>query len=828
MSGLAQALRALRRDLHAREPRILGAALAVAVAALSAVGFFVDRVEQSVEQRATALLAADLVLESSRPIPDLFSVQAERRGLSTTTTVSFPTVVVSEDRTELVSVKAVGDGYPLRGEVRIAEEPFGAGSIALRPPEPGTVWLDPRLFTQLDVASGDRLPVGNVDLEVAAALTYEPDRAGALFQLAPRLMLHRTDLAATGLIGDDSRVTHALLIAGGVDAVGDFRAWAEDRDNPDIELRGVSDARPEMRATLERATAFLGLAAMMAVLLAGAAIAIAVHAFSAREADVSALMRCFGARQRTVIGGLLCRLFAIGVGASVLGLGLGWLAQAGLVALVGEWFDEALPPAGPEPAVAALIAGMIILIGFGLVPALRIRRLAVLHVLRRDEGLPEPSALAMVLLALTAAGGLLVYQAGNLRLGMIVIGGTLGMLVALAATAWLLVRLAGRLRGHGLSPWRFGLAGIARRARTSTVQTVGFGLGLLALLLLAVVRVDILDAWEAQIPENAPNQFMINIQADDVERVRRRLEAADLDTGEFFPVIRGRLIAINDREVRPDDYTVDRTRRLVDREFNLSWVESLPKGNEIVSGRWWNGSGDRHEWSVEADIAQRLNIEPGDSLRFRVAGDEVEGRVANLRSVNWESFRPNFFVLSSPSLLGEHGATWMTAYRRPSGSAGAVVDIARDFPSVTVLDVEALIAQVRDVIEQGTRAVEYVFLFTLVAGLMVLVAAVNASREERRAEIALLRTLGAPRARIRRHLIAEFGSLGIMAGGIAAVGAAVTGWAISTHVLELPYRFNPLLILIGVSGGATGIALAGLWTTRRLVSEPPLAVLRGS
>lgn len=826
MNPATHGLRALRRDLHAREPRILAAALAIAVAALSAVGFFVDRIERGMEQRATTLLAADLLLESAQEIPSAYHVAASNTGLATTTTVSFPTVIVSDDRTELVSAKAVGEDYPLRGEAGIAAEPTGTGRATPGPPTPGSIWLDPRLFTQLDVRVGDRLPVGATDLDIAAALTHEPDRAGALFQLAPRLMLHIDDLAASELITGNSRVTHALLVAGDAEAVAAYRAWVEEQGEVGIEVSGVSDARPEVRATLDRATAFLGLAAMMAVLLAGAAIAIAVHAFSAREADVSALMRCFGARQRTVVGGLLLRLFVFGLIACLVGLGLGWLGQAGLVALVGDWFDEGLPPAGMGPAIAGVVAGLVTLIGFGLVPALRIRRVSVLRVLRRDQGVPEPSAMLAAVLAVATVGGMLLYQAGDLQLGGFVLGGTVTILVLLAAAAWMLVRGVGRLRGHGLSPWRFGLASIARRGRTSTVQIVGFGLGLLALLLLAVVRVDILDAWEAQIPADAPDQFMVNIQGDEVEPLRQRLEAAGATTGRFYPLIRGRLIGINERRVTPDDYREERARRLVDREFNLSWVEQVPSGNEVVAGSWWTPGEEGATWSVETDVADRLGIELGDELTFRIGGEEAAGRVTNLRSVNWESFQPNFFVLSNPSLLRSYSGSWMTAYQAPAEDRGAVADIARDFPGVTVLDVTALLEQIRGIIDQGTRAIEYVFLFALVAGVTVLVAAVNASREERRSEIALLRTLGASRARIRRHLIAEFGSLGGLAGGIAAGGAAVTGWAISTRVLDLPYVFNPWLLALGVGGGALVIAAAGLVTTRNLVEERPIAVLR--
>lgn len=828
MKALRYTLRALPRDLATREARILAFALATAVAAVTAVGFFTDRVERAMEREASTLLAADLVLESSQPLPDAWRERAADQGLQTVHTVTFPSVLVTDDATELVSVKAVERGYPLRGQIRLADHPRGEAVRVATGPSEGGMWLDPRLFTLLGLSTGEYLPLGDVELAVEAALVHEPDRAGALFQLAPRVMIGLDDLPATGLVSDGSRVEHRLLVAGDEAAVTAFTTWVEARLDEGITLRDVRDARPEMRDTLDRAAAFLGLAAMMAVLLAGAAIAIAVHTFSGREADTCALLRSFGARQHVVITALLARLLLIGAGASLAGVAIGVLAQLGLGTLVGAWFYEALPAPTPRPAITGLLTGLVTLLGFGLVPALRIRRVPVIRVLRRGEAPPEPSALALALLATAAVAVLVFSQAGDTRLGLSVLGGMLGILVLLTVVAWLLVRMVARLRGTGMSPWRFGLANLARRARSSTVQTVGFGLGMLALLLLAVVRVDVLDAWQREIPPDAPNQFMVNIQERDIDSVRTQLQAAGIETSTFYPVIRGRLVRINDDRIRPDDYPPGRTRRLVDREFNMTWTDEPPRGNRIAAGRWWNGKAERSgEWSVEKDIAERLDIGIGDRLVFRVAGEEVAGRVTSLREVDWETFEPNFFVISDPGLLGGQGASWMTAYRVPEGVDDGLGRVVRAHPGITILDVDAIIRQVREVIDRGARAVEYVFLFTLLAGLAVLAAAIGASRDERRAEIALLRTLGARRRRIRIAVIAEFGTLGALAGGIAALGAAATGWAISTQVLELPWHFNPWLLVAGVGGGGAGIALAGLVASRALIREPPLSVLRG-
>jgi len=828
VKALRFALRALPRDLRAREMRVLAAALVVAVAALTAVGFFTDRVDRALGQRATSLLGADLVVAADAPLANRWRARAGELGLRTAGYVTFPSVVVADGRTELVSVKAVGSGYPLRGSVRLSDAPFGAGEAATAIPDRGRLWLDPRLFARLGVAVGDALPLGEADLTVAASLAHEPDRGGALFQLAPRIMINRADLPATGLITPASRVSHHLLVAGPEAAVAAFRNWAAERAGEGIELQGVRDARPEMRAALDRAGTFLGLAAVMAVMLAGAAVAVAVNAFSAREADTAALMRCFGAPLRLPLGSLLARLLLVGMAASAVGVAAGWLAQTGLVALVGAWFGDALPAPSLVPVATGLAAGLATLVGFGLVPALRIRRVPVVRVLRHEAGAPEPSAVAAATLAVAAVAGLVLVQAGDAALAGWVLGGTAAMLVVLAAAAWALVRAVGGLRGRAVSGWRFGLANLARRRRASTVQLVGFGLGLLALLLLAVVRVDVLRAWEADVPAKAPNQFMINIQPDQVAGVRERLEGAGIDPEGFYPMARGRLVAVDGEAVGPQDFPEGRARRLAEREFNLSWAEAPRPDYGIARGDWWTSEEAENgaQWSVETGIAETLGIALGDRLTFRVAGERVTGTVSNLREVDWTSFRVNFFVIGTPGMMKDAPATWITSYWAPPDSAGAIADLVRAHPGVTVLDVGELLAQVRAIIEQGTRAVEYVFAFTLLAGIIVLVAAVQASRDERRVEIALLRTLGASGGRLRAILAAEFAALGLLAGLIAASGAAAIGWAVTARVLELPYAFNPWLFVLGPGAGAVGIAIAGLAATRRLRRERPLAVLR--
>ena len=829
MKSLYFALGALPRDLRVHEMRVVAAALVVSVAAISAVGFFIDRVEGAMERQATALLGADIVLEADDPVAERFVERAEAEGLRIARTVTFPSVLVVGERTELVQVKAVTPDYPLRGQVLVADEPFAEGRATDAIPPRGGVWLDPRLFPRLGLEPGQTVPLGRTEATVAAVIVSEPDRGGSLFQLAPRVMMHRADLDATGLVSRGSRVEHRLLLAGPVAAMDRYREWLAAQSTVDLEIEDVRRGRPGMARALDRASVFLGLAAIMAVILAGGAIAVAVHSFSAREADVSALLRCFGARQRLVIASLLLRLGLVGILGSAAGVGVGWVAQAGLVGLIGDWFDAELPPPSALPAIVGLLTGLITLTGFGLVPALRIRRVPVMRVLNRAHAAPEPSAFAAIALALVTVAALIVYQANDLELAGHVLGGTVGMLIALGLAAAGLVALVRRFHGERVTGWRFGLASLGRRPRTSTVQLVGFGLGLLALLLLAVVRLDVLNAWQRSLPPDTPDQFMVNVQEADVDDIRQRLRDGGIEVAGFYPMTRARLIDINGQPpdvVQGDDPEEDFDQDQGRRSVNMSHLHEMPGHNEVLAGEWWSGNGGTAEFSIEHRFAERTGIGLGDTLRFRIGGETITGRVSSLREVDWDSFNVNFFVIAHPSLMDGMPSTWLTSFRLPEGRHDVIVDVLRDYPAVTVLDVGQILEQVRGVIEQGTRAIEYVFAFSLLAGVIVLVAAVQASRDERRTEIALLRTHGASRRRVRAMLAAEFLTLGGLAGTIAAAGALATGWAVTSRVLDLPYHFNPGILLIGIGGGALGILAAGLLATRKLLAERPLAVLR--
>ncbi|RUQ37241.1 MAG: FtsX-like permease family protein [Candidatus Competibacteraceae bacterium] len=825
---LRLALRALRRDWQSGELRVLALALLIAVASVAAVGFFNDRVQQAMERKASELLGADLVIAAPNPIrPELIEA-ARRQGLQTAALQNFRSVVLAGDAMQLAEVKAAGPGYPLRGALLISDRPFGPARPADGIPNPGQVWVDERLLSALQRQVGDMVELGTGQFRIQQILTDEPDRAGAVFSIAPRVLMNLADVPATGLIQPGSRVEYRQLLAGEPAALAAFRDWAQTRLQVGEKLQGVRDARAELRVALERAQRFLNLAALVSVILAGVGVAIAARRFAARHWDSVAILRCVGATQGVIVRLFALELLALAVLAGMAGLAVGYGAQFGLSEVLGSLLSQAdLPAPSWQPLLPALLTGFITLLGFGLPPLLRLRAVPPLRVLRRDLGPVDARLLALYGPAVAATLALLIWQAGEWRLALYVCGGVAGTVVVLALAAWGLVRALGLLRGRVGVAWRFGVANIARRGSGSTVQVVALGLGLMALLMLTLVRAELLANWRASLPADAPNHFLINIQPDEVAGVRAFLHERGLQDVELFPMVRGRLTAINDRAVGPDDYEDSRAKRLVEREFNLSWTDRLQGDNRIVAGRWWqDGDSAMGAASVEKGLAQDLGIALHDTLRFQVAGQPLEAQVTSLRSVEWDSFRANFFVVFPSGVLDRYPATWITSFHLSAGQQTVLADLVRRYPSVTVLDVDALMNKVREIMDRVSTAVEYVFLFTLAAGLIVLYAAIQATQDERRFESAILRTLGARRAVVRRSLLAEFALLGLLAGVLAAAAATLLGYVLASHVFDFAYRWSPWVWLAGGGIGMLGVGLAGLLGARSALNQPPWRALR--
>jgi len=820
-------LRDTLREWRSPELRVLASALVIAVAAVAAVGFFTDRVDRGMTQQAATLLGGDVAVVSNAPIPERWLDAARQRGLNATRSATLPSVLFTpDDDSQLVSVRAVDRDWPLRGEVQLAGDPDP--ETRLQGPEPGQAWGDGALLQSLELRPGATVELGYLELALTAQLLVEPDRGSNLFDIAPRLLMHFEDLEATGLIGPGSRVRYQFLAAGDPGAVESLRTWLESEMQPGQRLIDLEDANPELREAVNRAQRFLGLASLMAVLLAGAAIAVAAHHYANQRADGAAVMRALGASRRRVLRVYFLRVLAIATVASVTGLALGFAAQFVLSSLLGDWLATDLPPPGWRPVVAGLGVGLITATGFALPALLRIGQVPPLRVLQRNLGLPPVSVWLSTTLALVTFGALLYWQSADPGLAAWVLLGTALALVVLGALGLLLIVLLRPLRDRGGMALRFGLANLSRRGGLSAIQMVAFSIGILALLLLAIVRVDLLSAWEQNIPADAPNLFFINIQPGQEQALADRVSAAGLERPEMEPMIRGRLVAINDERVTAADFDDDRARRLLEREFNLSYADTPPAHNRVVAGRWFDPEATEDgEWSLESGLMERFGLSLGDRLTFNIAGAPIDGRITNVREVDWDSFKVNFFVIGPPALLEDQPQTYITALYLPDDLEQEKNRWLREFPAVTAIDVAALLAQVRSVIDQATRAVEYVFLFTLFAGLTVLYAAVQATRDVRRRETALLRTLGARRQQIRNGLLAEFGTLGLLSGLLAALIASAVGGVLAWQVFGFEYTVNPMTFVFGVVGGTLGIGLAGWLGTRRVLDQAPLKVLRG-
>jgi putative ABC transport system permease protein len=821
---MSLAWRLLGREMRSGELRLLFAALVVAVAAVTVVGFFADRVRSGLERQARQMLGGDLVLVADHPWPAGHAAEAARRGLQVAETMAFPSMVMGSAQAQLADIKAVTGGYPLRGQLTASD---GRQTSVGGRPQSGTVWLDERLAGALNAAPGDRVTVGARQLVVAAILIQEPDRGINFFSLAPRLMMHADDIPATGLIQPGSRVSYRLLVAGDDSTVASFRQWLGGRLARGERLEDVGNARPELRTALDRAERFLGLATVLTVVLAAVAVAMASRRYMQRHLDACAVMRCLGMTHGRLLRLHAAVFFWLALLGAALGCLLGFAAHFVLIRWLSTWLELDLPLPGWLPVAAGFGVAGVLLFGFVFPPLLQLARVPTLRVLRRELGPPQPFLLGGYTLGLGLLAGLIVLVSGNLRLGLLSVGGFIVALGAFWGIARLAIVLVGRWRGGAGFGWRQGLAGLARHPGAGAVQVVALAIGLMAMLLLTVTRAELLDAWQKSLPADAPNRFAINIQPEQRAAVEQALNAAGIRS-ELQPMVRARLVAIGGKAVSAASFPEDeRAQRLIEREFNLSWHSNLPAGNTLSAGQWFApADAGQGLASVEDGLAKTLGIQLGDELVFMVAGVEHRLRVSSLRKLAWDSMRVNFFVLTPPGVIEKAPASYITSFHLPAGQAEAAAGLVRQFPNLTLIDVGAILAQLQSVIGQVAGAVQFVFLFSLLAGGIVLYSALLTAFDERRYELAVMRALGAQRAQLRQALLVELAVIGGLAGLIAALGAMALGQVVGRQVFDLELAVRPWLpVLSSLAGAALAIAVGGL-AIRRLVAVPPLLALR--
>ncbi|WP_246867429.1 FtsX-like permease family protein [Diaphorobacter sp. LR2014-1] len=827
--------RTLWRDLRAGELRLLMVAVTLAVAALTSVGFFADRIQGGLARDALQLLGGDAVVASDNPTPVAFVEQARALGLTGVTTLSFPTMGRAPDlqggASRLVALKSVEPGYPLRGRLQVADAPQRPGIPTQSIPAQGEVWVDAPLLESLALQLGDFLLLGDTQLRITRIITLEPDRGAGFMNFAPRVMLNAMDLPATGLVQPASRITYRFAVAGTPDAVKRFTAWASaaaaEPGMRGVRVESLDSGRPEMRQTLDRAQKFLNLVALLAALLSAVAVALAARGFANEHLDAAALLRVLGQSQRTIAGAYVMEFALVGLFASALGVLLGFAVHHVFVLLLAGLVESALPAASLWPVAFGVGVGLTLMCAFGLPPVLQLAQVPPLRVIRRDLGNVRPTSLAVLGLGVAGFAALLLVVSRDWKLGAIAVGGFAAAALLFAALAWAAVGLLRKSVRETTAPRWLVLATrqIAARPAYAVVQVSSLAVGLLALVLLVLLRTDLIASWQRATPATAPNRFVINILPDQAEAFRQMLQRAGVAQYDWYPMFRGRLVAINDRPVGMDDYEDDRAKRLVDREFNLSNAHDAPEHNPIVGGRW---TPDEHgAVSVEEGIAKTLGLKLGDRLRFDIAGVQSEARITSLRQVDWSSMRANFFVMYPVAQMPDVPYTYLAAYRAPQ-QPGFDNALVHAFPNITNVDMSATLAQVQGVLAQVIRAVEFLFAFTLAAGLVVLFAAVTATREERAREFAIMRAVGARASLLRQVQRAELAGVGLLAGFLASCVAVAVGWALARYVFDFSWTAQFWVPIAGALAGALLALAAGWWGLREVLRRPVVQTLRSA
>ncbi|WP_416199306.1 MAG: ABC transporter permease [Pseudomonas helleri] len=823
---LSLALRQLLRDARAGELRVLFFAVLVAVAASTAIGYFGARLNGAMVLRATEFLGADLVLEGSSPAREEQIRVGNELGLKHAQIVEFSSVIATDNGIQLSSIKAADDAYPLRGQLKSAAQPYGEEQPG-GGPKSGQAWVEPRLLTALDLKVGDDIDVGSKTVKITRVLTYEPDRAGNFYSLTPRVLINLDDLQATGIVQPGSRVSFRELWRGEAPALQSYRDVIQPGLEANQRLLDGRDGNQQIGGALGKAERYLNMASLVAVLLAGVAVALSATRFANRRFDASALLRCLGLPRRETLWLFSLQLAMLGLLASVTGALLGWLAQLGLFALLHDLLPNDVPPGGVMPALAGMGTGLVALAGFALPPLAALGRVPPLRVLRRDI-LPIPASTWTVYGAALLALGLIMWRMSlDLVLTFALLGG--GVIAALILGGLLLLGLKGLRRGLARAslPWRLGLGQLLRQPLAAAGQALAFGLILLSMALIALLRGELLDTWQNQLPKDAPNYFALNILPTDKDAFGARLHELQAQAAPIYPVVPGRLISINGEPVQEIVTKDSSGDKAVQRDLSLTWAADLPEGNELTAGQWWSAQPPQGVpgVSVEAKVAKSLKLKLGDHLVFTVAGVNREAQVTSLRSINWDNFQPNFFMIFQPGTLQDLPTTYLTSFYLAPGHDTQIIELSRSFPAVTILPIDALLEQLRSILAQVTIAIEYVLLFVLAAGMTVLFSGLQSTLDERIRQGALLRALGAERQLLIKARRIEFGLLGATSGLLAAVGAELVSLVLYRYAFDLPWHPHPWLLLLPVLG-AVMVGGAGVFGTRRALNASPLTVLR--
>lgn len=781
--------------------RVLVFSLVLAVTAISAIGFFTQRVDTALTQQGGLLLGGDLAVLSDHAIPDAFVMRAKNQTIATAKTYEFASMVVFGESSQLAEIKAVEQTFPLRGDLTLGKNTADFGKSTKSSPKAGSVWVEPRLAHLLNIKVGDELEVGERKLHVGAILIREPSRGGDMFGFAPRLMMNATDLPSTKLVQYGSRVKYQLLLAGSPQQMKQFAEQTKPELSRGEKIQDVRNARPEIKSALDKAQQFLGLSAMVSVILSMVAMLLSSLPYIKQSLDTFALMRCFGASKKTVLQVLTIQTILIAFFSALVGTLLGFIAQFGLAKLAGSLFLETLPSASVVPAIIGLVASIAMMFAVVVPHAWQMRNLTAMNILRRETLTQPISAQAKFLPAALVMCAMIFWQARDAKLAASTILALALLSLTIVGVAYVLVILANRLfalpsKSQTLNTIKIGVLGLKRRFGLSTMQMIGFSMGLMVLMLLALIRGDLINSWQASMPTDAPNRFVINIQPTQINDVNQFFTQQKVKSGTIFPMVRARLISANGQEVSGKQWESERAKHLAEREFNLSWAAQMQSDNKLLSGRWWTPQEYGKPYlSLEQDLAKTLGIKLGDKLLFDVAGTPLMLTVTSLRKVEWDTMRANFFAVTPPGVLDSYPANFISSFHLPVGAEAYMNQLIRANPNLTVIDVAALMEQVRGIMQKMSNAIEYVFAFSLVAGLAVLYAALVATREERVKEATLMRVFGASRQQVGVAYLSEFACIGLVSALIATIAANSLAYYISAQILNIPFQFNVTLAL---------------------------------
>jgi len=815
----------LWREFKNGELNLLATALLIAVTSMSSVALITDRVSTMLLQQAGDLIAADAIVSSAETIPLHWLDEANEKKIKHARTVQFPSVVLSGDLSQLVSIKAVTKGYPLRGELKTDTKPYSSGAITKIIPAAGEAWVDSRLFNALKLSIGRMIEVGSSRLKVTRIISFEPDFGGNLFNAAPRLLMNTQSLEATGLIVAGSRVNYKALFAAESQPLKTFTAWLKTQLRPADSIQGIKDARPELKTALDRADRFFGLSALIAVMLAAIAIALAASRYARRHQNSSAIMRTFGASQNTILGIFIIQLGILGIVASSLGLVTGYLVHEAIINYFSQFIHRDLPDANLLALLPAYSAGVLLILCFSLPALFRLKNSSPIQVMQarvitgtsRDAILYFPAFLIMALL--------IVWQARDIQLAMFYVSGIVATVLILAVATLLLLSLANKFKSRLSVSWRLGLTYLTRRKLNTMIESTGFGIGMMVIIVLVLIRTDLIDDWLVSLPANTPNQFLINVQSHQLEELKLVFKNTSREQPNFYPMVRARLTQINNTPVKAEHYDDPRTKRLATRLFNLTWSDQLPAENEIVKGEWWGNTQNENQFSFDEGLAQQLGIKLGDEVTYYISGANITAPVTSLRKINWNTFKPNFFVISPDKTLQDFPATYISSFYLDKNNKDFLTQLVRQFPNITVIDVQSMISQIRNIMDKVSLVIEAVFMFTLIAGILVMVATMQSTHDERIRDNAIMKTLGASKRQLRKILFTEFFLIGAISSLISTLAANLISYAIATNLMNMQYQIHLNTVTASLVIGTTLITSTGLIAFWRYHKMTPMRTL---